>query len=232
MSPSAGQRPPTVRASAGDVEVARHAPCAPPISSQRAATMCPSRQPELRPSTGPGEMSPSAPETAIRSPGTNAERVPERAIPLTRGGASDDRVPVAQLRVQIRFSSRPAWGAPPLIGWTITRASEDPSFAGRQYPLDREISFRPKFCAMRWLAHDPGFVSAVERRYLAEAPRRIAAGLTPLEAHRASLSAAIYSADPTNGGLRFRGLDAQIRAELEERLLRFVDRSAFTAEPA
>lgn len=75
--------------------------------------------------------------------------------------------------------------------------------------------------AMRWNAHDPGFVSAVESRYLAEAARRLGAGASPLDAHRASLSAAIYAADSTNGGLRYRSLDPHVRTELEERLLRF-----------
>jgi hypothetical protein len=67
---------------------------------------------------------------------------------------------------------------------------------------------------------DRSFVTAVERAYVDEARRRTDTGLSPLAAHRAALSAAIYAADRTNGGLRYRALDAPTRSELEERLLR------------
>ena len=71
---------------------------------------------------------------------------------------------------------------------------------------------------MPWPAQDPGFVTSVERHYLAELSR----GREPTsgDAHRARLAAAIYAADGTNGGLRFRHLDPKLRAELERRLLR------------
>ena len=68
------------------------------------------------------------------------------------------------------------------------------------------------------------FVTALERSYLDEARRRrVDTGMSPLEAHRATLAAAIYAADPTNGGHHYRQLDATTRAELEERLLRVWD---------
>ncbi len=67
---------------------------------------------------------------------------------------------------------------------------------------------------------DPSFVTAVERSYVNEARRRTNTGLTPLAAHRSAMAAAIYAADGTNGGLRYRALDATTRGELEERLLR------------
>lgn len=70
---------------------------------------------------------------------------------------------------------------------------------------------------------DRSFVTAVERSYIDEARRRTNTGLSPLKAHRAALAAAIYAADRTNGGLRYRALDASTRSELEERLLRLWD---------
>jgi hypothetical protein len=70
---------------------------------------------------------------------------------------------------------------------------------------------------------DQGFVTAVERSYVNEARRRRGTGLTPLKAHRSALQAAIYAADGTNGGLRYRGLDTATRDELEQRLLRLWD---------
>jgi hypothetical protein len=67
------------------------------------------------------------------------------------------------------------------------------------------------------------FVTAIERSYVGEARRRTNTGLTPLAAHRSALAAAIYAADRTNGGIRYRALDAATRGELEERLLRLWD---------
>jgi hypothetical protein len=67
---------------------------------------------------------------------------------------------------------------------------------------------------------DRSFVTAVERSYIDEARRRRDTGLSPLKAHRAALASAIYAADQTNGGLRYRALDAATRDELEQRLLR------------
>jgi hypothetical protein len=67
---------------------------------------------------------------------------------------------------------------------------------------------------------DRSFVTAVERSYVDEARRRKNTGLSPLKAHRAALASAIYAADQTNGGLRYRALDAATRDELEQRLLR------------
>jgi hypothetical protein len=67
------------------------------------------------------------------------------------------------------------------------------------------------------------FVTAVERSYVDEARRRRGTGLSPLKAHRAALASALYTADPTNGGLRYRSLDSATRSELEERLLRLWD---------
>lgn len=45
-----------------------------------------------------------------------------------------------------------------------------------------------------------------------------------MDAHRASLATALHAADPTKGGLRYRALRPAIRAELEARLLGFLDR--------
>ena len=70
---------------------------------------------------------------------------------------------------------------------------------------------------------DRSFITAVERSYIDEARRRSNTGLTPLAAHRSALQAAIYAADRTNGGIRYRALDAVTRSELEERLLRVWD---------
>jgi hypothetical protein len=70
---------------------------------------------------------------------------------------------------------------------------------------------------------DRSFVTAVERSYIDEARRRKHTGLSPLKAHRAALAAALYAADPTNGGLRYRALDGATRDELEARLLRLWD---------
>jgi hypothetical protein len=70
---------------------------------------------------------------------------------------------------------------------------------------------------------DPAFVTAVERSYIDEARRRKGTGLSPLAAHRAALAAALYAADRTHGGLRYRALDAPTKDELETRLLRLWD---------
>lgn len=70
---------------------------------------------------------------------------------------------------------------------------------------------------------DQAFVTAVERSYLDAARRRRGIGLSPLDAHRAALAAALYAADRTNGGLRYRSLDAATKDELEVRLLRLWD---------
>jgi hypothetical protein len=67
---------------------------------------------------------------------------------------------------------------------------------------------------------DRSFVTALERSYVDEARRRAGTGMAPLDAHRATLSAAIHAADRTNGGLRYRALEPSTRSELEERLLR------------
>lgn len=78
---------------------------------------------------------------------------------------------------------------------------------------------------MTWPSTDPGFVSAIEARYLAEARR---ASVTPpaSDVHEAALASAIYQADPTNGGLRYKALDVTVRSELDERLRRFEPRPA------
>ena len=70
---------------------------------------------------------------------------------------------------------------------------------------------------------DPSFVTALERAYVGEARRRTGTGLSPLKAHRKALAAAMYAADRTNGGIRYRALDAATRIELEARLLRLWD---------
>jgi hypothetical protein len=71
---------------------------------------------------------------------------------------------------------------------------------------------------MSWPSEDPSFVSSVERHYLAEIGRD--RELVTADAHRSRLAAAIYAADRTNGGLRFRHLDERIRTDLERRLRR------------
>jgi hypothetical protein len=76
---------------------------------------------------------------------------------------------------------------------------------------------------MIWCSTDPAFVGAIEARYLAEA-RRLRATSIARDVHEAALATAIYRADPTNGGLRYRALDAAVRAELNDRLLRFEPR--------
>ena len=67
---------------------------------------------------------------------------------------------------------------------------------------------------MPWPPTDPGFVTAVEAAYLAEVRRGTGV-------HEDALAGAIHRADPTNGGLRYRALDATVRAELAARLQRF-----------
>ena len=70
-----------------------------------------------------------------------------------------------------------------------------------------------------WPTTDPAFLSAIESRYLARAGE--IADAVAGEVDSATLAAAIHAADPTNGGLRDRALDARARAELERRLARF-----------
>jgi len=66
---------------------------------------------------------------------------------------------------------------------------------------------------------DPAFARAIERAYLRELKRTKLAPDADLGAvHADLLSTAIYAADRTNGGLRFKRLPD--RAELESRLLR------------
>ena len=81
---------------------------------------------------------------------------------------------------------------------------------------------------MAWDARDAAFVTAIERRYLAEVGRLAENGLPALDAHNACLATAIHRADPTNGGLRFRGLDEHLREELESRLRRAYNRRAMS----
>ncbi len=66
---------------------------------------------------------------------------------------------------------------------------------------------------------DPAFARAVERAYL-RSLRKMTIGIDSDvgAAHRDLLATAIYAADRTNGGLRFKRLSN--RAELESRLLR------------
>jgi uncharacterized NAD(P)/FAD-binding protein YdhS len=66
---------------------------------------------------------------------------------------------------------------------------------------------------------DPAFASAVEHAYLRELSRLAVEPDSDLGAiHKEFLARAIYAADRTNGGLRFKKLDE--RSELEARLLR------------
>lgn len=73
--------------------------------------------------------------------------------------------------------------------------------------------------------YDPAFASAVERRYLAELERRLAAGFTIdatdgptlLELHQELMEHSIFRANRSAGGLKFRVLAD--RDELSERLL-------------
>ena len=71
---------------------------------------------------------------------------------------------------------------------------------------------------MAWESADPSFVTAIESRYLA-ASRAGSGG--ERSTHRSRLAAAIYAADPTNGGLRYRALALETRRELEARLTRY-----------
>ena len=66
---------------------------------------------------------------------------------------------------------------------------------------------------------DPAFASAVERSYLRKLSSRDFNPSSDLGAmHKELLASAVYAADRTNGGLRFKKLDG--RAELEARLMR------------
>ena len=73
---------------------------------------------------------------------------------------------------------------------------------------------------------DRAFVSAIEKRYLAYATDRTATWSDVSVIHRAALAEAIYRADRTNGGVRYRALDPVLRRELEKRLREFVERRA------
>lgn len=65
---------------------------------------------------------------------------------------------------------------------------------------------------------DPAF-AAIERAYLAELARmNLRPDAVESILHRECLDQAIYEADRTNGGLRFKKLDGAV--ELEARLLR------------
>lgn len=68
---------------------------------------------------------------------------------------------------------------------------------------------------------DPSFVSAVESRYLAHRARTNPTEDGRTEALDTLLASAIFEADPTNGGLRYRALKPEIRRELENRLVRY-----------
>jgi hypothetical protein len=66
---------------------------------------------------------------------------------------------------------------------------------------------------------DPGFASAIERAYLRELKKlRLGPDSDLGGVHKDLLASAIYAADRTNGGLRFKRLDE--RSELEARLMR------------
>lgn len=77
-----------------------------------------------------------------------------------------------------------------------------------------------------WRRKDPGFVAAIESRYLALFRETGTLARSVDEVHAACLATAVYRADRSNGGLRYRSLDPAIRRELEARLLRFATRSA------
>lgn len=71
----------------------------------------------------------------------------------------------------------------------------------------------------REAASDPAFASAVERAYLRELARlRVGKSLNLGATHKDLLASAIYGADRSNGGLRFKRLGE--RSELEARLMR------------
>lgn len=98
----------------------------------------------------------------------------------------------------------------------VTRQSAWTKYASLEAPSSREDS-------------DPGFATAIERAYLRDVKKRGIASDADLGAiHKELLASAIYAADRTNGGLRFKRLGE--RAELEARLLRAlvtkVDREA------
>lgn len=73
------------------------------------------------------------------------------------------------------------------------------------------------------LSEDPAFISAVEKAYLAELETLDPSSVrTQLTLHSEILERAVYKADRTNGGIRFkRSSGAQ---ELEARLLRALSR--------
>lgn len=70
---------------------------------------------------------------------------------------------------------------------------------------------------MSWPEHDPSLVHAIESRYLASVQARGSGR----PSHDSTLASAIYQADPTNGGLRYKSLAPALRAELETRLMRY-----------
>jgi hypothetical protein len=73
------------------------------------------------------------------------------------------------------------------------------------------------------MTDDPSFTSAVERAYLAELAKLEPGSLdAELTLHAEVLERAIYKADPTNGGLRFKKLHGA--DELEARLHRTLSR--------
>lgn len=70
---------------------------------------------------------------------------------------------------------------------------------------------------------DPAFASAIERAYLGELSKvDIDHSLAELAVHADLMERAIFRADPTNGGLRFKELSN--RDELESRLQRALSR--------
>jgi hypothetical protein len=70
---------------------------------------------------------------------------------------------------------------------------------------------------------DPAFASAIEKAYLDELSKMdIDRNLAELALHGDLMERAVYRADPTNGGLRFKRLPNA--DELEARLLRALSR--------
>lgn len=70
---------------------------------------------------------------------------------------------------------------------------------------------------------DPAFASAIERAYLGQLSKMdIDESLAELAVHADLMERAIFRADPTNGGLRFKELSN--RDELESRLQRALSR--------
>lgn len=77
---------------------------------------------------------------------------------------------------------------------------------------------------MTWQGVDPSFVTAIESRYLKLCERASTQPETRAESHLSLLASAIFEADPTHGGLRYRALAPEIREELEARLRRYQPR--------